>query len=52
MRVMSKEAYRDGYRSDEDYVASRRGVWYGARWQLLLAILAPVGVVLIVWLSR
>ena len=44
--------YDDGYGSKDAYVASRRSVWRVARWQLLLAIIAPLGVVLIVWLSR
>ena len=40
--------YEDGYGSKDAYVASRRGVWHAARWQLLLAIVAPLGVVVIV----
>ena len=42
--------YDDGYGSKDAYVASRRGVWRVARWQLLLAIIAPLGAaVVILW---
>ena len=56
MAIAAAEAgvrdYEDGYGSKDAYVASRRHVWRAARWQLLLAILAPLGAVLIWWSSR
>ena len=41
--------YEGGYGSKDAYVEARRGVWQVARWQL---ILAPLGGVVILWVSR
>ena len=35
--------YRDGYRTEEDYIESRRMVWRIARLQLVIAISGALG---------
>ena len=56
MAIAAAEAgvrdYDDGYGSKDAYVVSRRGVWRAARWQLVLAVLAPLGVVAYFWFSQ